>query len=282
MNNLPVKTSNLTLYINEINQFPLLTRDEEFDLAVRWREEQDIEAAKKLVVSNLRFVVKVAHEYRDYGLNILDLIQEGNIGLMRAVKKFDPYKGFKLISYTVWWIRAYIQNFVIKSWSLVKVGTTQAQKKLFYKMRQVKRALGIDNTREEDISLIAGELDVKDEVVREMEQRLQGRDLSLNNVIDDEGHTTYQDLISENPVQESLLIYDEEQKELKEDIKEALSVLNERESYIIKHRIMAEKSQTLQEIADKFGISRERVRQIEVGALKKLEKVPSIGCYSDK
>ncbi len=280
MERLPVKTSALTLYMNNIKQYPLLSKDEEFQLAVRWHDHNDIEAAHKLVVSNLRFVVKIAYEYTDYGLKLMDLIQEGNIGLMQAVKKFDPYKGFKLISYAVWWIRAYIQNYIIKSWSLVKIGTTQAQKKLFYKMKQVKRALGIDSTKDGDITKIAKELDVKDDVVREMDQRLSGRDLSLNNSLSVDDENTYIDLVREDATQESELIDDEEKNNLKSDISKALMVLNEKERYIIKNRVMADDPKTLQDIADKFKISRERVRQIEVGALMKLKKVPSIGYYS--
>ncbi len=283
MNRLPATTNPQSIYMNEINRYPLLSREEEFDLAVRWKEHKDIDAAHKLVVSNLRFVVKIAHEYKDYGLKLMDLVQEGNIGLMQAVKKFDPHKGFRLISYAVWWIRAYIQNFIIKSWSLVKIGTTQAQKKLFYKMKGAKRALGIDITKEEDISAIAKKLDVKDDVVREMDQRLSGRDLSLNSSIgDDEDETSYIDLISEDPAQEADLIEDEEQRILANDIKDAFKVLNDKERYIIKKRIMSQKPKTLQEIADKYSVSRERIRQIEVGALKKLRNVPAIENYAAK
>jgi RNA polymerase sigma-32 factor len=276
MKMVPEKTSALALYIHKINRFPLLTREEEYDLAVRWREHGDLEAAHKLVVSNLRFVVKIAHEYNEYGLKIMDLIQEGNIGLMQAVKKFDPYRGFRLISYAVWWIRAYIQNFIIKSWSLVKIGTTQAQKKLFYKMGQVKKKLGIDATTDDDIKTIAQTLDVKDQEVRDMNGRLSGRDLSLNTAVRDDEETTYIDFVAEEPSQETTLIDEEETALLKADIKKALKVLNEKESYIVRHRVMAAKPKTLAEIADVFQISRERVRQIEEGALKKLKKDPAI------
>ncbi len=276
MRMLPEKTSALALYIHRINRFPLLTKEEEYDLAVRWREHNDIEAAHKLVVSNLRFVVKIAYEYNDYGLKIMDLIQEGNIGLMQAVKKFDPQKGFRLISYAVWWIRAYIQNFIIKSWSLVKIGTTQAQKKLFYKMGQVKKKLGIEAATDEDISAIARTLHVKDQEVRDMNGRLSGHDLSLNTAVRDDEQTTYIDFLAEDPSQESTLIDGQESTRLKSDIKNALTLLNEKESYIVRHRIMAAKPKTLAEIADTFSISRERVRQIEEGALKKLRKDPAI------
>jgi len=277
----PAPTTTMSLYMKNVNGIPLLTREEEYELAVRWYDDKDLDAAHQLVVSNLRFVVKVAYEYVHYGLKLMDLIQEGNIGLMQAVKKFNPYKGYRLISYAVWWIRAYIQNFIIKSWSLVKIGTTQAQKKLFYKMKQVKNALGIDETSEEDISAIAGELDVNDDVVREMDQRLAGRDLSLNATLGNDDEATYIDFVSEDPVQESILIDEEERHNLKDDIRQALKSLNEKESYIITHRVMAEKGMTLQEIADEFGISRERVRQIEVGALKKLRNIPQISHYRE-
>ena len=276
MKTVPEKTSALALYIHRINRFPLLTKEEEYDLAVRWRDDNDIEAAHKLVVSNLRFVVKIAYEYADYGLRIMDLIQEGNIGLMQAVKKFEPQKGYRLISYAVWWIRAYIQNFIIKSWSLVKIGTTQAQKKLFYKMGQVKKKLGIETVNDEDVSAIAEILHVKDQEVRDMSGRLSGRDLSLNAAVGDDDETTYIDFVSEDPIQETTLIDEQETARLKTDIKKSLTLLNEKESYIIKHRIMAPKPKTLAEIADTFKISRERVRQIEEGALKKLRKDPTI------
>jgi RNA polymerase sigma-32 factor len=276
MKMVPEKTSALALYIHKMNRFPLLTKEEEYDLAVKWREHGDLEAAHKLVVSNLRFVVKIAYEYNEYGLKIMDLIQEGNIGLMQAVKKFDPYKGYRLISYAVWWIRAYIQNFIIKSWSLVKIGTTQAQKKLFYKMGQVKKKLGIDATNDDDIRTIAQTLDVKDQEVRDMNGRLSGRDLSLNTAVRDDEETTYIDFVAEEPTQETTLIDEEETALLKADIREALKVLNEKETYIVRHRVMAAKPKTLAEIADTFQISRERVRQIEEGALKKLKKNPAI------
>jgi RNA polymerase sigma-32 factor len=276
MKMLPEKTSALTLYIHKINRFPLLTKEEEYDLGVRWRENNDIEAAHKLVVSNLRFVVKVAYEYSNYGLKIMDLIQEGNIGLMQAVKKFDPQKGFRLISYAIWWIRAYIQNFIIKSWSLVKIGTTQAQKKLFYKMGQVKKKLGIDAPTDEDIGAIADTLHVKYREVRDMNGRLSGRDLSLNTAVKEGEDATYIDFVSEDPSQETSLIDEQETARLKTDIKKALALLNEKETYIIQHRVMATKPKTLADIADTFGISRERIRQIEEGALKKLRKNPAI------
>src|SRR3990172_8965465 len=172
MLNLPVVKNSLESYLVQINQFPLLTPEEEFNLATRYRKDNDLEAAHKLITSNLRFVVKVAFEYKSYGVKLLDLIQEGNIGLMMAVKKFNPYKGYRFISYAIWWIRAYIQNFIIKTWSLVKIGTTQAQKKLFYKIGKVRKALESDQDSDKKYEKLAKNLDVAKEDIIEMEQRM--------------------------------------------------------------------------------------------------------------
>lgn len=185
--NLPAVTDVLDLYIAEINRFPILTADEEFKLAVRFKKQKDLKAAEKLVTSNLRFVVKIAYEYNNYGIKLVDLIQEGNIGLMHAVKKFDPYKGFRLISYAVWWIRAYIQNFIIRSWSIVKIGTTQAQRKLFFKLNQVKNRLQALSQKNPDLKEVADLLNVKEKEIEEMDRRLSGRDLSLDVTMNDEG-----------------------------------------------------------------------------------------------
>src|SRR3989304_7629306 len=182
---LPVVKNSLETYLVQINRFSLLTQEEEFQLAVRYRKHNDIEAAHELITSNLRFVVKVAFEYKAYGVKLLDLIQEGNIGLMMAVKKFDPDKGYRFISYAVWWIRAYIQNFIIKTWSLVKIGTTQAQKKLFYKIGKERKGLEADGPNEKKYELLAKDLDVTKEDIIEMEQRMSSRDLSLDTPFDD-------------------------------------------------------------------------------------------------
>ncbi|MBE9546653.1 MAG: RNA polymerase factor sigma-32, partial [Proteobacteria bacterium] len=257
--NLPEVSGTLDVYISQINQFPLLSTEEEFKLAVRYKKHNDMEAAEKLVVSNLRFVVKIAHEYKNYGIKLLDMIQEGNIGLMHAVKKFDPYKGYKLISYAVWWIRAYIQNFIIKSWSLVKIGTTQAQRKLFFKLNQAKRKLQTISVKNPEFREIAESLNVKEVEVEEMDRRLNNRDLSLDASINDEGESTYIDYLTyEGEDQEKSLIKKEETALVKKNIDGALSKLNERESYIVKNRIMADDPETLQEIGDKFNITRER------------------------
>jgi len=269
--NLPAVTDSVDIYIAEINRFPLLKAEEEFKLAVRFAKYNDMQAAEKLVTSNLRFVVKIAHEYKKYSVKLIDLIQEGNIGLMHAVKKFDPYKGYRLISYAVWWIRAYMQNFVIKSWSLVKIGTTQAQRKLFFKLNQAKKKLQAISQKSPEFKEIAEMLNVKETEIEEMNLRLNNRDVSLNATIDDEGESTYIDnLVYKGKSQEDALIKKEETALVKRNIAGALEKLNEREGYIIRHRIMADDPETLQKIGDRFHVTRERARQIEKDALKKL------------
>jgi RNA polymerase sigma-32 factor len=273
MTNLPVVKGSLESYLVQINQFPLLTQEEEFQLAVKYRKYDDIEAAQKLITSNLKFVVKVAFEYKSYGVKLLDLIQEGNIGLMMAVKKFNPYKGYRFISYAIWWIRAYIQNFIIKTWSLVKIGTTQAQKKLFYKIGKVRRALESDGAREKKYELLARDLDVAKKDIIEMEQRMSSRDLSLDTPFDEGQELTPLDLLREDtPNQEEAFAQAEERKIQEYEVLNAMKRLNEKEAYVIKNRIMAESPLTLQEIGTHLKLSRERVRQIESEALRKLKK----------
>ena len=269
---LPAITGTLNLYIAEINRFPLLTPEEEFRLAVRLKKYNDVTAAEKLIVSNLRFVVKIAHEYRNYGFKLADLIQEGNIGLIHAVKKFDPEKGYRLISYAVWWIRAYIQNYLIRSWSIVKIGTTQAQRKLFFKLNQTKTELETLSRRNPEFSEIATSLGVKDSEVEEMDLRMGSRDVSLHEIINDESSNSHIDFLAyEGDNQEVSLIKEEEKSLVQRDIAGALANLNERESYIILNRVMADDPKTLQEIGEKYNISRERARQIEKQALKKMQ-----------
>jgi len=273
MENLPVVKNSLESYLTQINQFPLLTPKEEFELASRYRKYNDVEAAQKLITSNLRFVVKVVFEYKSYGVKLLDLVQEGNIGLMMAVKKFDPYKGYRFISYAIWWIRAYIQNFIIKTWSLVKIGTTQAQKKLFYKIGKVRKVLESDQGDENKYELLAKELDVAKEDIVEMQQRMASRDLSLDAPFDEDHELTPLDLLQEaSPSQEEELIEEEEKKILEDEVFSALKRLNEKEVFVIKNRIMADSPLTLQEIGSHLKLSRERVRQIESEALRKLKK----------
>ena len=273
MSDLPVVKDSLESYLIKINQIPLLTRKEEFQLAVRYRKHNDIEAAHKLVTSNLRFVVKVALEYRTYGVKLADLIQEGNIGLMMATKKFNPYKGYRFISYAVWWIRAYIQNYIIKTWSLVKIGTTQAQKKLFYKIGKVKKALESDQENEKQYELLAKDLHVPKADIVEMEQRMSSRDLSLDSTFGENHELTHLDLLRDDRLnQEELFAQEEERRIQQEKVQTAMKRLSEKEMYVIKNRIMADEPLTLQEIGNQLKLSRERVRQIESEALKKLKK----------
>jgi len=265
-------TSNaLDLYISKINQFSILSVEEEFALAVRFKKNQEPEAAEKLVTSNLRFVVKIAHEYKNYGIKLIDLIQEGNIGLMHAVKKFDPYKGYRLISYAVWWIRAYMQNYIMKSWSLVKIGTTQAQRKLFFKLNQAKKKLQGLSARNPEFAEIAESLNLKEAEIAEMDLRMSNRDLSLDAFVSDEGETSFIDSIAyEGEDQEQQLIRKEENALVRMNIAGALAKLSDREKYIIRNRVMADDPVTLQDIGDKFNITRERARQIEKEALRKM------------
>ena len=276
---LPAVTTTLDIYISEINRFPILSAEEEFKLAVRLKKFDDIDAAEKLIVSNLRFVVKIAHEYRNYGLKLADLIQEGNIGLMHAVKKFDPYKGYRLISYAVWWIRAYIQNYIIKSWSLVKIGTTQAQRKLFFKLNQAKKRLQGLSQKNPEFGEIAESLGVRESEIEEMDLRLSNRDLSLDSYINEDGESTHIDFLTyDGEDQEMALIKKQEMDLVKRNIAGALANLNEKETYIIKNRVMTDSPKTLQEIGNKYNITRERARQIEKQALKKLRlAIPYLG-----
>jgi len=265
--------STIDRYVGEINKYPLLTREQEVALAEKYRKDSDLEAAHELVVSNLRFVVKIAHEYRGYSLKLLDLIQEGNIGLMMAVKKFDASKGYRLISYAVWWIRAYIQNFIMRSWSLVKLGTTQAQRKLFFKLRSEReradRAAGDGETA--STSTLAGRLEVAETDVVDMEARLSARDFSLDVELQDGARQTHMDLLSIDAAsQEERVAEAEERSLLRGKVYEAMEHLNEKERYIVENRLMAEEPKTLQEIGQHFQISRERARQIEGNVIRKI------------
>lgn len=276
--NLPAVTATLDIYIAEINRFPMLTAEEEFALALKWKKENNLEAAEKLVLSNLRFVVKVAHEYKNYRFKLADLIQEGNIGIMHAVKKFDPCKGYRLISYAVWWIRAYIQNYIIKTWSIVKIGTTQTQRKLFFKMKQTRKALENLSEKNPEFGEIAESLGVKEWEVQEMDVRM-AQDLSLDAYTGDEHDSTYGDyLVYEGEDQETALIKKEEMALVKRNIAGALARLNEKEIFIVMNRIMADNPMTLQEIGDRYNFTRERARQIELQAIKKLRlALPYLG-----
>jgi RNA polymerase sigma-32 factor len=269
--NLPAVSDSFEHYMTRINRFDLLSREEEFELARRYRRRGDLEAAHRLICANLRFVVKIAREYRTYGMKLLDLIQEGNIGLMMAVKKFDPERGIRLITYAVWWIRAYIQNFIIRSWSLVKIGTTQVQKKLFFKLNQAREAIRRITGGEEDMEEVARELEVRDDEVEEMALRMSARDASLDlELTEGDDYSLMDSLADDRENQEELLLKKEEGLSLSDQVKRALKTLNPRERRIIHERILADNPRTLQELADDYGISRERVRQLEKAALSKI------------
>jgi len=267
---LPVALDSFEHYMTQINRFELLSAEQEYDLALRYRRENDLEAAHQLICANLRFVVKVAQEYRNYGLKLMDLIQEGNIGLMLAVKKFEPERGTRLITYAVWWIRAYMHNFIIRSWSLVKIGTTQAQKKLFFKLRQTRQALA-QLTGKAEVDALAAQLDVREDEIEEMSQRLAARDTSLDAQLTPDDEFSLKDTLADTrDNQEELLGAYEEQQQRSSEIQRALAILNERERQIVEQRILSDEPATLQELADIYGVSRERVRQLESNALKKL------------
>ena len=267
---LPVVGDGFEHYMAQINRFDLLSAEQEHELAARYQRYGDLDAAQRLICANLRFVVKVALEYRGYGLRLLDLVQEGNIGLMQAVRKFDPERGLRLITYAVWWIRAYIHNYIMKSWSLVKIGTTQAQKKLFYKLAQTRSALR-SLTGAASVAEVADELEVDPAVVEEMDRRLGQRDLSLDvELAEGEEYTLLDILPDRRASQEAVLIDREERRLLGDRTRIALAALPTRERQIIEQRILNAPSRTLQEIADEFGVSRERVRQLEQNALRRL------------
>ncbi len=267
-----VTTDSFSSYIAEINRIPLLTPEEEVELAQRYKEKNELADAHHLVTANLRFVVKIAGEYRGYRMRMMDLVQEGNMGLMRAVKKFDPDRGYRLISYAVWWIRAYIQDYIIRTWSLVKVGTTQLQKKLFFKLGKVRGFLEGDALDTAEINALS-DSSADDAKVRDFCQRLNARDFSLDRSITD-SDTTYLDLLAdERDSQETLLLARETEDNRRLMIDKALKNLTPREQEVITGRFFAGVSKTLQDVGDELGITRERVRQLESNALKKLHKI---------
>lgn len=273
---LPATTNTIERYLAEISNHPILSREEEYKLAMKYKEDGDLEAAKQLIRANLKFVVKVANEYKNYGINPMDVIQEGNLGLMQAVKRFDPTRGYRLISYAVWWIRAYIQNYVVKTWSLVKVGTTQAQRKLFYKLRSTKNEMDLSKHElsPEDYKLLANKLGVSDDAVIEMDTRMKTKDFSLDTEIKDQSDSTHLDFLEDRDLgQDDLIAKAQEEEVVQEGLADALEILNEREQFIIKNRVLTDTPLTLEEIGQKFQISRERVRQIESAALKKIKGV---------
>ena len=268
----------LNRYLQEVRKFPMLERDEEFMLAKRWIEQQDSIAAEKMVTSHLRLVAKIAMGYRGYGLPIGEVISEGNVGLMQAVKKFDPDKGFRLSTYAMWWIRAAIQEYVLRSWSLVKMGTTAAQKKLFFNLRRLKgemKAIEDGDLTPEHVTKIATKLGVKEEEVTSMNRRMgHGGDASLNvSIGSEDGSSEWQDWLQDDTeTQEEALAQDQEHNAKMELLKTAMTALNEREQDIISKRRLADKPVTLEELAIIYGVSRERIRQIEARAFEKLQE----------
>jgi len=271
-----VSEGNLSRYLQEIRKFPMLEYDQEYMLAKSWRERDDIDAAHQLVTSHLRLVAKIAMGYRGYGLPLAELISEGNVGMMQAVKRFDPERGFRLATYAMWWIRASIQEYILHSWSLVKMGTTAAQKKLFFNLRKLKgqmRAIEEGDLHPEQVSKIAETLNVPEDDVVQMNRRLAAPDHSLNAPLRIDGDGEWQDwLVDETESQETMLANSEELAKRRALLVKSMEALNERERHILQERRLKENPTTLEELSQEYGISRERVRQIEVRAFEKLQK----------
>jgi RNA polymerase sigma-32 factor len=263
-------------YLSEIRNFPMLEQGEEYMLAKRWREHEDSNAAHKLVTSHLRLVAKIAMGYRGYGLPLAEIVSEGNVGLMQAVKRFEPDKGFRLATYAMWWIRASIQEYILRSWSLVKIGTTAAQKKLFFNLRKAKgqiKAIEEGDLRPENVKQIATKLGVTEEEVVSMNRRLAAPDHSLNAPLRADSEGEWQDwLVDESPNQETMLAEQEEKGDRSELLAEGLKALNDRERRILSARRLQEEPATLEDLSKEYDISRERVRQIEVRAFEKLQR----------
>jgi RNA polymerase sigma-32 factor len=267
----------LSRYLSEIRKFPMLAKDEEFMLAKAWQEHEDPEAAHRLVTSHLRLVAKIAMGYRGYGLPIGEVISEGNVGLMQAVKKFDPDRGFRLATYAMWWIRASIQEYILRSWSLVKMGTTAAQKKLFFNLRKAKseiEALQEGDLRPDQVSQIATKLGVLDAEVISMNRRLAGGDASLNSPMRADSESEWQDWLVDDvtPSQETVVAETQEKTQRMGLLEEAMVELTDRERHILTERRLKDDPTTLEDLASQYGVSRERVRQIEVRAFEKLQK----------
>ncbi len=267
---------NLSRYLQEIRKFPMLTPEEELSLSKRWRDHEDMEAAHKLVTSHLRLVAKIAMGYRGYGLPLGELISEGNVGMMQAVKRFDPERGFRLATYAMWWIRAAIQEYILHSWSLVKMGTTAAQKKLFFNLRRLKgqmQAIDDGDLQPEQVAKIARVLDVPEQDVVSMNRRLSAPDHSLNAPVRADSEGEWQDwLVDESESQETAIGEHEELSGRKALLSGALTTLNERERHILIERRLKDNPTTLEDLSQQYNISRERVRQIEVRAFEKLQK----------
>ena len=268
--------SGLSRYLTEIRKFPLLSAQDEYMFAKRWQEHEDPEAARQLVTSHLRLVAKIAMGYRGYGLPVSEIVSEGNVGLMQAVKRFEPDKGFRLATYAMWWIRAAIQEYVLRSWSMVKLGTTAAQKKLFFNLRKAKNHIGAieeGDLTPEHVATLTDRLGVTERELTEMNRRLSGGDSSLNAPLRSEGESEWQDWLADDaPDQETRLAEREEMGDRHNLLENAMGELTEREQEIIRARRLRDEPSTLEDLSQKFGISRERVRQIEVRAFEKLQK----------
>jgi len=266
----------LSTYLEQIKKFPMLDAEEEYMLAKNWRENGNLQSAHKLVTSHLRLVAKIAMGYRGYGLPVNELISEGNIGLMQAVKKFDPEKGFRLATYAMWWIKASIQEYVLRSWSLVKMGTTTAQKKLFFNLKKLKNQIAPNqegDLKDEHVDEISKRLDVKSEEVVNMNRRMMGQEKSLNDPIKSDQKDEWQDWLVDSSLDQELIISQrQEYDDKKELLNDAMKILNEREKEIINARRLSENPKTLEELSKKYKISRERIRQIETKAFEKLQK----------
>jgi RNA polymerase sigma-32 factor len=277
ISNLPTpSTGGLSLYLTQIKKFPMLDAEEEYMLAKNWKDEGNLKAAHKLVTSHLRLVAKIAMGYRGYGLPVNELISEGNIGLMQAVKRFDPDKGFRLATYAMWWIKAAIQEYVLRSWSLVKMGTTTAQKKLFFNLKKIKNQIAPEqegDLKDDQVKEISKRLDVNSNEVINMNRRLMGHEKSLNDPIKAGETDEWQDwLVDDNLDQELMVSQKQEYDDKKDLLKDAIKILNKREKEIIEARRLSENPKTLEELSQIYKISRERIRQIETKAFEKLQK----------
>ena len=277
VSNLPTPSvGGLSLYLAQIKKFPMLDAEEEYMLAKNWKENGNLKSAHKLVTSHLRLVAKIAMGYRGYGLPVNELISEGNLGLMQAVKKFDPEKGFRLATYAMWWIKAAIQEYVLRSWSLVKMGTTTAQKKLFFNLKKIKNQIAAGqegDLRDDQVKEISKRLDVESHEVVNMNRRMMGQEKSLNDPIKNGEADEWQDwLVDDSLDQELIVSQKQEYDDKKELLGSAMKILNNREKEIITFRRLSEKPKTLEELSKKYKISRERIRQIETKAFEKLQK----------
>jgi len=266
----------LSSYLTQIKQFPILTAEEEYMLAKNWKQREDFKSAQKLITSHLRLVAKIAMGYKGYGLPVGELVSEGNIGLMQAVKKFDPEKGFRLATYAIWWVKASIQEYVLKSWSLVKMGTTTAQKKLFFNLKKIKNQISPNSSGDlkmEHVEEISKRLNVKKEEVISMDRRLAGKEKSLNDFVKGDEGLEWQDLVVDDKIDQELkLSQDQEFSKRKKLMDTSMNILNTREKEILKARRLTENSATLDVLSKKYKVSRERIRQIETKAFEKLQK----------